>query len=196
MRSEEIKNLVIEYRGIDEYQKYANYRMDDFDLIMNTYKEMMSQVPPRVGDCAHISAAFAQELKEKDSIPAIVVAGDFKLNGQQVFTCKGNIPETPANEMNEGLINSVWEGHCWVEIDDCICDISIFRTAYSLPPTNFLNSFITNNFGKGRGAFAADANDLPNGMQYIPKYVLNDNQIGNLSKFINIVREEFAKFSA
>lgn len=56
-------------------------------------------------------------------------------------------------------------------------DLSIFRTAYSISGRSILKDYILDRFGPGRGALLSPVEDLPEGMQYIPQYVLKDAQV-------------------
>lgn len=124
-----------------------------------------------------ISAGFVAALKSYYSIPAIAVIGDLYINGTPVFKCKKNIP-TPSRD--NPTIREHWDGHCWVEVGGYICDLSLFRSAYALKGPSLLKNFIINNFGEGKGAILLPLNNLPQGMDFIPKYVLNESQISGI----------------
>ena len=169
--------LITRYRGVSELENYNAFTLTSPQPVIETARKLLSIIPPTMGACAPLSAALAQTLRDDFNIPAIVVAGDLKIRGSRVFKCKSNIPE--GNQSGK-VINKKWDGHCWVEIDGFIGDLSIFRTAYSLSHTSLLKQFIATEFGLGRGFFLAEKHDIPKGMIYEPKYVLNDNQIDGL----------------
>lgn len=163
------------YRGVKESEIYDDFTLHGYEEIQKGVQGILATVPPSFGACAPLSASLAAYLRDHYDIPA--VAGDLKIESTRVFKCKKNIP-TPGKSGK--VINKSWDGHCWVEIDDFICDVSVFRTAYTIDNLSVLKSFILSNFGQGRGAILSPIEDLPSGMKYIPKYVLTDNQIDAL----------------
>ena len=174
MRSTIIKQLISRARGITDADRYFSYKLDSPQIIADSARELMSEIPPSFGACAQMSATWAGYLKDHLSIPAIVVAGDLKIQGARVFKCKKNIPE-PTREGR--IITGKWDGHCWIEIDGFIGDLSIFRTAYSIDGPSILREYIISQFGTGRGAMLCKSEQLPPGMQYIPKFVLRKVRI-------------------
>ena len=178
MRSTIIKQLISRSRGITEAEKYSAYNMVNIQSLYESAKTILSDIPPSFGQCALMSACWAGYLQDHYSIPAIVVVGDLKVKGSRVFKCKNNLPES--TNSGKFIINNNWNGHCWIEIDGIIGDLSIFRTAYAIDKPSILKDFIVSNFGYGRGAMVCHSNDLPESMQYVPKFVLKDNQINGL----------------
>lgn len=177
MRSKTLKQLIVRSRGVEEAIMFSDYRLTNPQLVLESARDIMSNVQPYFGACAMLSSAWAGYLQDNHSIPAIVVAGDLKISGKKVFRCKKNLPEpTKAGK----LLTGNWDGHCWIEIDGYIGDLSIFRTAYAIEGASMLKEFIVSNFGLGRGAILSPVKDLPTGMQYLPKFVLKDNQINGL----------------
>ncbi|WP_300181691.1 hypothetical protein [uncultured Aliivibrio sp.] len=172
-----INQLVNRYRGESEANEYSHFNLKHPQPLLESARELLSIVPPSMGACAPLSAAWAQMLRDKYDIPAIVVAGDFKVLGKRIFKCKTNLPES---NLGGKVINKKWDGHCWIEIDGYIGDLSIFRTAYSLNHPSVLKEFVESTFGSGRGAFLAPYSDVPKGMKYEAKYVLTDKQIAGL----------------
>lgn len=177
MRNKILRQLIMESRGSPEVEKYEMFRLIDPQPLAVTAKELMSIIPPAFGACAMLSASWAGVLQDQYSIPAIVVAGDLRINEHTVFDCKKNLPDFDSPGK---LVADNWDGHCWIEIDGYIGDLSIFRTAYAIERSSLLKDYITTNFGHGRGAMLSPYEQVPEGMQYIPKFVLNDNQINGL----------------
>lgn len=173
-REKNILQLIARYRGITDSEQYASYQFNDPQPVMSAAREILDTAPPEFGQCAMLSASWAGYLHDHTDIPAIVVAGDLKIQGKRVFRCKKNLPQ-PTKKGR--VITDTWDGHCWIEIDGVIGDLSIFRTAYMVPEPSLLKDFVTTRFGVGRGAFICRVDDLPDGMVYVPKYVLNDKQI-------------------
>lgn len=65
-------------------------------------------------------------------------------------------------------------------IGDILCDLSIFRSAYATDRPNILKSFVAQYFGEGKGALLCPVENIPSGMEFVPKYALNDEQIWGL----------------
>ncbi|EJG1993271.1 hypothetical protein ACPV5H_25360 [Vibrio harveyi] len=172
-----LKQLVARHRGVDEASSFSSFELSSPQPLIESAKKVLSNVPPSMGACAPLSAAWAKTLRDDYDIPAIVVAGDLKILGKRIFKCKKNLPEASANEQ---IINQKWDGHCWIEIDGFVGDLSIFRTAYSLSYPSVLKQFIESTFGSGRGALLAPHQDIPSEMKYVAKYVLNDRQLAGL----------------
>jgi hypothetical protein len=172
-----IKQLISRGRGVVEAERFEKFTLESPQALGESAQELMSKIPPSFGACAMISSMWAAYLNDHYSVPAVVVAGDLKISGKTIFKCKKNLPE-PTKSGN--IVSANWDGHCWIEIDGWIGDLSIFRTAYQIQGASHLKEFILSNFGSGRGALISGKSDLPPGMKYIPKYVLKDNQIDSL----------------
>jgi hypothetical protein len=173
-----IKQLIVRASGISVAENYFSYKLKSRQVLAETAQNLMSIVPPSFGECALLSASWAGFLQEEHSIPAIVVAGDLKIKRTRVFRCKKNIP---VGGRTGKLIKGKWDGHCWIEIDGYIGDLSIFRTAYSSSSSSILKEYILSTFGWGRGCMISPESELPMGIKYIPKYVLKDDQINCLA---------------
>ncbi|WP_335924625.1 hypothetical protein [Shewanella indica] len=117
---------------------------------------------------------WAGYLRDKYHIPAVVVAGDLKVKGRRIFRCKKNLPQGGKSGQ---IYTGKWDGHCWIEVDGVIGDLSLFRTAYLLTEPSILKDYVVENFGYGKGALICPKDELPVGIQYEAKYVLNDEQI-------------------
>ena len=190
MRKRKVHQLITRYRGIEEAQHCAAYELASNQTLATTAKEMIEMVPPSLGACALMSAAWADLLRSKYDIPAIVVAGDLKIRGTTIFRCKKNLPIMG----NTGkFVAGKWSGHCWIEVDGHIGDLTVFRTAYALDGPSLLKDFVLKNFGPGRAGFLCPANEVPSGMKYVPKYVLTDPQIYGLTNGLCYQMEEFQR---
>ncbi len=174
MRNKLLTQLVARSRGVSAAEAYASFRLENPRVLADTAIELMENIPPSFGACAMMSASWAGFLQDHYSISAIVVAGDLKIEGSKVFKCKKNLPDSRRQ------VTANWDGHCWIEIDGFIGDISVFRTAYSINGPSKLREFVVSTFGQGRGSMVCPFEELPPGMQYIPKFVLKNNQINGL----------------
>lgn len=70
-----------------------------------------------------------------------------------------------------------WDGHAWVMLAGVLCDLSIFRSAYATKTPSNLKTFISQQFGEGKGALMCPHDSLPAGMESVPRFALNDIQI-------------------
>lgn len=177
MQKNKINQLISRYRSVEDAQQYLEFTLDEPQQLLNVARDIMRNVPPTFGACAMLSAMWAAYLKDHYAIPAIVVAGDLKISGKTIFKCKKNLPEPTKSGK---VISSSWSGHCWVEVDGWIGDLSVFKTAYQIEGASVLKEFIISSFGQNRGALLCQQQDLPPGMKYVPKFVLKDNQIDSL----------------
>ncbi|MBY0540593.1 MAG: hypothetical protein K2P52_04170 [Campylobacterales bacterium] len=175
--NEIIYNLIEKYKSNEEKNEYIEYVYDDVEILKQTGIELLTEVPILPGLCAPMSARWAYILNKNYSIPAIVVAGNLKLNGNTIFNCNQNLPTKITSET---FFKDIWNGHCWVEINGIIADISIFRTAAEISKSHDLNKYFSN-FGKNKGALIAKKNYIPCELEYIPKYVLSNMQIEALN---------------
>ena len=173
--------------GVEAAKTYQTYQLTNFDALPQTAREIMATIPPVPGACAILSAVWVSILNERFGIPAIAVAGEIKVGNARMFHCKKNIPINPMLEEDQFQID--WKGHCWVEVDDYIGDLSLFRTAYALDKNTYLRSFIETNFGSNRGALIFPSEQKPTGLSYKPKYVLDRPRLNMLTASAEVLRK-------
>lgn len=171
-----LREIIIRDLGQEAYEDYAKQQITTPDVITDAAKGTLFSIPPMPGHCVMISAGFVAALRAS-SVTAVVILGDLLINGKYVFRCYNNLP-SPTRD--DELVDASWDGHAWVMIGDCLCDLSIFRTAYGLSQPNHLSSYILEHFGTGKGAFMCYPHQLPPGMQFVPKFALTDDQICGL----------------
>lgn len=174
-----VPSNILEYiirrdRGDESFQLYASNTNFTVEKLADTVRKTLNSIPLSFGSCVMISSGLVAALEVEHDISAVAVVGDLKVNGLNIFKCKKNVPMPTGNDE---IIQETWDGHCWVEINGIICDLSIFRSAYAIQSSSVLKAFILNNFGEGRGALLSPAESLPSGLKYVPKYALNDHQI-------------------
>jgi len=174
MRTDAVKNIICRDRGGDAYEIYSAYDNPSPIDLGEAARRMLNTVPPSFGACVMISAGLVAALNVHYSIPAVAILGDLKIDGVDVFKCKGNIP-VPSYDGE--IVTGQWDGHCWVEVGGVICDLSIFRSAYATTKPSLLKQFVLNNFGEGKGALLSRYEDLPSGIDFIPRYALVDSQL-------------------
>lgn len=170
-----LRDIIIRDRGQEAYADYVSYQANDLKLIAETATRTLASIPRAAGHCVMIIAGFVAALRASD-VPAVVILGDLLIDGKHVFRCYDNLPRPTHDE----IIDTTWDGHAWVMIGESICDLSIFRTAYELAQPNRLSDYILKYFGAGKGAFMCYPNQLPPGMEFVPKFALTDDQIYGL----------------
>lgn len=173
-RQIKLKQKIARSRGVTESEAYFRYRLYDLAPFGESAQALMREVPPSFGSCVMLSCAWASYLRDHFSIPAIVVAGDLKICGARIFKYKEKLPEPSGRGK---IVQKIWGGHCWIEVNGYLGDLSIFRTAYSISGRSILKDYILDHFGPGRGALLSPVEDLPEGMQYVPQCVLKDSQV-------------------
>lgn len=169
-------SLIARDRSTADAERFRHYRLVDPTPVMEFGRQLLDNTPVLHGACAGMSAMWAAGLTDRYNIPAVVVAGDLIINGRPAFLSQCNLPDG-----TEQVDSGTWNGHCWVQADDMICDASIFRTARTRPDGSHLKAFIDEHFGLHRGLMVCSATELARGgMHYVPKYVLNETQITGL----------------
>lgn len=171
--------LIARALGADQLRAHGDYRLPDTTVLAESAQSLMRAVEPIPGACLHLSATWALHLRDVRGIPAVAVAGDLKVADRWVFRGAAALPKTAASGQ---VIRSSWKGHCWMEIDGLLCDLSIFRTAYALSPESDFRRFIEGTFGNGRGALICRPADLPVGLRYRRQFVLSEREMVALAR--------------
>ncbi|MFK5959481.1 MAG: hypothetical protein QM495_11515 [Lutibacter sp.] len=164
-----------------EIDSFVTYELNEKDknFIQEVVKETLRNVKPKAFNCALLSALLGAMIYDNSDIPVVVLSGHFEYNSNRIFNCTKPIPFTN----KEKMINDSWDGHCWIEINDLIIDLSIFRTIYYGKVPNSFKTEIVEKFGAGKGALIGYSSCLKElGFNYIPKYSLNQEQINGLIK--------------
>lgn len=175
MQSEhDLKPLITRALGAIEAERTLAFQAPDLEILGATAQQLMNMTPPSIGACVLMSAAWALHLREKYEMPAVAVAGDLRIAGKWVFRATDPLPEF---RQTGQVIKMTWKGHCWVEVGGYICDASIFRTVYRMTPDNVARQFFEGTFGAGRGAFLIKQDQMPDGLRYRRRAVLNQNQM-------------------
>lgn len=82
---------------------------------------------PIDGSCLYMSALLAAMITDHLPREARFVTGSLEVAGSTIFS---HTPIKPKLTQNSHVIKQ-WDGHAWVELDDFIFDLSIFRTIFS-----------------------------------------------------------------
>jgi hypothetical protein len=119
-------DLIRRDRGDIDAERFDKFRRTGDEEFGATAKELLHHTPALFGKCAPMSAMWAAMPRDRHGIPVVAVAGDLIIEGRTAFLCDKNIPN--ATDADTTRLPE-WDGHCWIEIDGCAGDISIFRTA-------------------------------------------------------------------
>jgi len=153
---------------------------EDIEGLMKVGLDVLKHFPFVPGACAMMGAMYAARLQmDLEHAPTYLVAGALLIQGTPVFG-----EATASDEWRRAFTDSAasWNGHCWIVCGSFIADVSIFRTAYSPKSPPPLAGFVENTFGKGRGLFVCKADELPDGLEYVPQYVVPEDQITALMR--------------
>lgn len=82
---------------------------------------------PIDGSCLYMSALLAAMINDNLPVETRFVTGSLTVAGSTIFS---HTPIKPKLTQNLHVIEQ-WDGHAWVELDDFIFDLSIFRTVFS-----------------------------------------------------------------
>ena len=162
-----------------EVQSFFSYHLTNEDkaFIKEAVIGVLKIVPANAFNCAMLNGLLGAIISDHSNIPVAVIAGHLDYSSRRLFNCSRPFPySTDKKEINEE-----WDGHCWVELNNLIIDISIFRTIYyGQVPEDLYNEIVTK-FGEGRGALLCSANEMINQeFNYIPCYSLTNDQISGL----------------
>jgi hypothetical protein len=150
------------------------------DTIINAGEEVLKLFPDIPGSCVPMSALWTAFIKDNTKYPIYVIAGSLYIDDKNIFGNNITLEETKKVFSNSNLD---WDGHCWVLFGNLICDISIFRTAYSKSSPKLLKEKILSIFGENKGLFIVPLEEISKiGMRYETKYVLTDDEITSLFK--------------
>jgi hypothetical protein len=184
---QELSELIKHSYSEKEASKYVEYSLtqEDYDLIVDSAKSVLDYFPSIHNCCVQMSALWTILIRDHTDIPVHMVAGNLDMMGRRIFGNNMN-----AHDMSKSLSESNldWDGHCWVVFGDRIGDISLFRTAYSEHTPEWLGEMIRSKFGEDRGMLlATPSNLLEYGLVYTPSYVLQDSEITDLARSIELI---------
>lgn len=178
-RNSRLKEILENTMNQNEIDSFLTYKINEKDknFIQEVVKEALINIESKAFNCASSSALLGAMISDNSDIPIIVLSGHFEFNSKRIFNCTNPIPYVDKGKIS----NENWDGHCWVEINDLIIDLSIFRTIYYGKVPYSLRKEIIEKFGEGKGALIGYSSYLKEkGFNYIPKYILNQKQINGL----------------
>ena len=173
-----LPDLIEEAYGADEACRHLSVEVSRADLerAAEAGLAVLSRSASIACACTHLSAMWTAILRDALTLPAYCVTGDLRVRGRIAF---GSSDPAVARSLSKS--NTGWDAHCWVSLGRYIGDASIFRTAYAQPPSSNLRRAVIEQFGLGRGLFLMLADEaIGDGLEYIPKYVVPEEQITGL----------------
>ena len=170
-----ILNLISLSYNEKESENYANFKpkKNEIDTLIEAAKEALSIFPNIPGACVPLSSLLASLIRDNTNYPIHAIAGSLYIDNKKVFHNESDDFKALFKKTN-----LEWDGHCWIIFGNYLCDISICRTAYSNLSPVILKNKILSTMGEGKGIFICPIDKLlDNGFNFIPKYVLTDEEI-------------------
>jgi len=147
-------------------------------LIINEINEIFNNIPSIPFLCLPMSAVLYIKLKENLNLKPKIATGNLYFKKECLFKQDYSIVER-INSFNDFIIDD-WSGHCWVELDDIIIDISIFRTIYSDKFTKICKTEILNTLGKNKGCLIEKKGNNLFGFEHQAIEYLNDDIVNGI----------------
>ena len=121
-----LKNILKTIMTENQVNSFLSYMISDKDLdfLKLASEEVLKNIPSTAFNCVMLSGILGAHIMDNSDIPVSVIYGHLDYSSRRIFCCKEPIPYSTEND----IINKSWDGHCWIEINDLIIDISIFRT--------------------------------------------------------------------
>jgi hypothetical protein len=127
---------------------------------------------PVDGSCLYMSALLAAMMNDQFSVETRFVTGSLSVAGYTIFA---HNPIKPKLTKKSDVIEQ-WDGHAWVELDDLIFDLSVFRTVFSTASTSRIQSLFEARFDRGSAYLVGQKNKLIEmGVVYTPLELLSDD---------------------
>ena len=138
---------------------------------------------PVDGSCLYMSAMLAAMMNDHLPVEIRFVTGSLSVADSKIFD---HHPIKPTLNQKTGVIGQ-WDGHAWVEVDDLIIDLSLFRTVFSKAASPRIQSIFEARFDRGTAYLIGQKHKLIEmGVEYTPFERLSDD---NATIFIqNAVR--------
>jgi hypothetical protein len=174
-----LKKILYPVMSKNEIDSFLCYQLTNNDLkfLIEAINEVLGRIPANAFNCVMLSGLLGAIINDHSNIPAAVITGHLDYSTKRIFNCKDPIPFSA----DKKYIFGIWDGHCWVELNNKIIDISIFRTIYYSKVPTIPYHEIIQKFGKGRGALIGSSNELENlNLIYTPCHCLSQDQISGI----------------
>ncbi|QFT12987.1 hypothetical protein [Vibrio sp. THAF190c] len=127
---------------------------------------------PVDGSCLYMSAMLAAMMNDHLPVDTRFVTGSLSVAESKIFDHQ---PIKQILSQKEGVI-SEWDGHAWVEVDDLIIDLSLFRTVFSKAASPRIQSLFEARFERSSAYLVGQKHKLIEmGVVYTPLELLSDD---------------------
>ncbi|HAS6641450.1 transglutaminase-like domain-containing protein [Vibrio parahaemolyticus] len=127
---------------------------------------------PVDGSCLYMSAMLVAMMNDHLPVETRFVTGSLSVAESKIFALQ---PIKPILSQKEGVIGK-WDGHAWVEVDDLIIDLSLFRTVFSKAASPRIHSLFEARFERGTAYLVGQKHKLLEmGVVYTPLELLSDD---------------------
>lgn len=135
-------------------------------------EDITQNFKPVDGSCLYMSAMLAAMMNDHLSVETRFVTGSLSVAESKIFAHQ---PIKPILSQKEGVIGK-WDGHAWVEVDDLIIDLSLFRTVFSKVASPRIQSLFEARFERGTAYLVGQKHKLIEmGVEYTPLELLSDD---------------------
>lgn len=169
-----VKELIEKSYSIHESLEFSNFHLDEDSInqIGKSGDRVLKVFPCIPSSCVPMTAMWVADIRDNLKIPVYAVTGSLDIDGRKIFG-----DESIHNKSGNASNNLDWDGHCWMIVDEYVCDISLFRTAYSNFSHPVLKQKVIDEFGKDRGLLMATVKNLLElGFKYTPTDILTDQE--------------------
>lgn len=154
----------------------------DQQILKSVVTDVLENTPYQPFLCLPMSAILYTVLKDIHGLDPNLVTGNLLYNGHHIFKQDFSISKAKDREFQ------YWSGHCWVEVDGLICDLSFFRTLYSDEFNKPFKHKLIEKFGEGKGCLIGPAADMPYLIYEPIEYLHDDLATGIIKGFEELLK--------
>ena len=127
---------------------------------------------PVDGSCLYMSAMLAAMINDHLAVETRFVTGSLSVAESKIFAHQ---PIKLILNQKKGVIAD-WDGHAWVEVDDLIIDLSLFRTVFSKAASPRIQGLFEARFERNTAYLVGQKHKLIEmGVEYTPLELLSDD---------------------
>jgi hypothetical protein len=172
-----VAKLIEASHSLEKAQEYRKLVLSDRDKLaaLTAAQRVIDNIPTIPGACVIMSAMYWYTFAKHSDLPLYIAAGDLEVANVRVFG-----EDKTAAEVAKAFSSSnmSWDGHSWAYLGDHVIDISISRTAFSGRSSAKLSNHFQLNSSPDQEIIMGDTAFLEqNQLNYIPRYILTEEQI-------------------
>ncbi len=152
----------------------------DINQILKEANNILIITPNEPFLCLQMSSMLYAMLKDNYNLSPKIIIGNLYFKNECLFKQDYSLNKKIGNCSQ--TIKDNWSGHCWIELDDKIIDLSIFRTIYSQQFNKSCKNSMIDFFGTGRGYLIIDKRLNQTGLKYQSIEELNDEAVDGIIK--------------